>query len=59
MKNYDRNKKSSYLIYWNKNNLYGWAMSQEIPVNDFTRVEEKSKFNEGSMKIYNGDSNIG
>ena len=59
MKNYDRNKKSSYLIYWNINNLYGWAMSQEIPANDFTRVEEKSKFNEGSMKIYNGDSNIG
>ena len=59
MKNYDRNKKSSYLIYWNINNLCGWAMSQEIPVNDFTRVEEKSKFNEGSMKIYNGDSNIG
>ena len=52
-------KKSSYLIYWNVNNLYGWAMSQEIPVNDFTWVEEKSKFNEGSIKIYNGDSNIG
>ena len=52
-------KKSSYLIYWNVNNLYGWAMSQEIPENDFTWVEEKSKFNEGSIKIYNGDSNIG
>ena len=58
MKNYDRNKKSPYLIYWNVNNLYGWAMSQDIPVNDFTWVEEKSKFNEGSIKIYNGDRDI-
>ena len=32
---------------------------QKIPVNDFTWVEEKSKFNEGSIKIYNGHSVVG
>ena len=28
MKNYDKNKESSFLEYLNTNNLYGWAMSR-------------------------------
>ena len=35
MKDYDKNKESSYLQYWSVNNLYGWAMSQKLPVNNF------------------------
>ena len=27
LKDYDKNKESSYIQYWNANNLYGWAMS--------------------------------
>ena len=35
MKNYDWNKELSYLQYWDVNNLYGWVMSQKLPVNNF------------------------
>ena len=40
MKDYDKNKESSYLKYWDVNNLYGWAMSQRLPVNQFEQIEE-------------------
>ena len=35
MKFYDKNKESLYLTYWDVNKLYGWKMSQKIPVNGF------------------------
>ena len=35
MKNYDQNKKSSYIQYLDASNLYGWAMSQKLPVVGF------------------------
>ena len=35
MKNYDENEKSSCIQYLDANNLYGWAMSQKLPVNGF------------------------
>ena len=35
MKNYDKNKESSYIQYLDANNLYGWAMSQKLPVDSF------------------------
>ena len=32
MKDYDKNKESLYLKYWNVNNLYGRLMRQKLPV---------------------------
>ena len=35
MKNYDKNTESSYLTYFDANNLFGWTMSQKLPVKWF------------------------
>ena len=50
MKNYDRNIESSYIQYLDANNLYGWTMSQKLPVNGFKWVEDLSQFNEDFIK---------
>ena len=51
MKDYDKNGESSYLQYWNVNNLYSWAMPQKLLVNNFEWIEETVQFNEDFMKI--------
>ena len=35
MEEYDKNKETNYLQYFDANNLYGWAMSQPLPTGDF------------------------
>ena len=59
MKNYDKNIESSYLMYSDANNLYGWAMSQKLPVNGFRWVHDASRFNEDFIKNYNENSDVG
>ena len=59
MKDYDKNKKSSYFKYWNLNNLYGWAISQKLPVDGLKWVENTSQVNKDFLKNYNEDSEEG
>ena len=40
MKNCDKN--NEYIEYLDANNLYGWAMSQKLPVKDFKWVKQKN-----------------
>ena len=58
MKNYDKSIESSYLMYLDANNLYGWAMSQKLPINGFKWVTYLSRFNENFIKSYNENSDI-
>ena len=51
MKNYNKNKESWYLQYWDLNNLYGWTMSRKFPVNNFDWIEDTSQFNEDFVKL--------
>ena len=61
MKNYDKSIESSYIEHLDANNLYGWAMSQKLPVKGFKWVKQKklSKFNEDFIKKYVENSNKG
>ena len=50
MKDYDKNKESLCLKFWDVNDLYGWEMSQKLPVSNFKWIEDTSQFNEDFMK---------
>ena len=50
MKDYDKSKESSYIQYWDVNNLYGWAMLHKLPVNNFEWIKDTSQFNKDFIK---------
>ena len=53
MKDYDKNKKSSYCKYWDVNSLYNWAMMQKLPLNGFEWVEDTyQSYNEESHERF-------
>ena len=59
MKQYDKNEESSQIQHWDVNNLYGWAMSQSLPGNNFELIKDTSQFNEDFIKNYNEESDEG
>ena len=52
MKNYDKSIEPSYIAFLDANNLYGWAISQTLPVNGFKWMKYLSEFNEDFRKNY-------
>ena len=50
IKDYSKNKELSYLQSWGANDLFGWAMLQNLPVNNFACIKECSQFNEDLIK---------
>ena len=59
MKNYDEDEESSFLEYLDVNSLYGWALSEPLPVNCFDWIEDLSKTDEDFIKNYDKDSDQG
>ena len=61
MKNYDENKVSLFLLYLDANNLYGQAISQKLPVDNFKWIEKDNllKFDENFIKNYDENSDKG
>ena len=45
-------KTLNHLICLDANNMYGWAMSQRLPVNGFQWMEQLSQFDERFIKSY-------
>ena len=58
MKNHDKNKESSFLMYVDANNLCGWAMSKKLPVDGFKWVDDLSMFTE-DLKSYDEEGDVG
>ena len=56
---YDENKEISYILYLGANKLYGWAMSQNLPVSGFKFVKNVSKIDKDFTKNYDEDSDKG
>ena len=52
IKHYHKNKKSSYIQYWD----VSWAMQQKLSVNSFEWIKDTSQFNEDFIKNYNEES---
>ena len=59
MNDHDKNKESSYIQYWDVNNLYGWVTSQKLQVNNFDWINDTSQFNKDFIKNCNEESDKG
>ena len=59
MKNYDKNEESSYIQHLDANKLYGWVMSQKLPVNGFKWIKNVTEIDEKFIKNYDEDSDKG
>ena len=54
-----RIKNFKYLKNWDVNYLYGWAMSQKLPLNKFEWMKDTCKFSENFIKIYDEECDEG
>ena len=56
MSDYDLKKPSTFITYLDKNNLYGWSMSEYLPYEEFKWLENVDEFDVNSV---NEKSEIG
>ena len=58
MKNYNKKLLSSYLIYLDAKNLYGWAMIKKLPVGKFEWIHPND-YTEDLIKSYDDNDDYG
>ena len=58
MKEYNEKAPSKYIMHFDANNLYGWAMSQYLPTDGFRWLTEK-EINKKDLAKYKEDSKKG
>ena len=56
MSNYDSEKPSTFITYLDKNNLYGWSMSEYLPYGEFNWLKNAHKFD---VNLINEKSDAG
>ena len=54
MSDYDSNKQSTFITYLDKNNLYGWAMSEYLPYREFEWLKNVDSFDVMSINKKSG-----
>ena len=59
MNDYNKDEEESFLENLDSNNLYGWAMSEPLPVDGFDWIKDLSKIDEDFIKNYDKDSDKG
>ena len=58
MKNYDKNIEDIFIMYFDANNLYGWAMTQYLPCSDFKWMS-KNNINKCNHDLVKENSQYG
>ena len=56
IRDYNYDKESTYLVYWNVSSLYRWTLLRKLSVEDFGWRKDIFTFDEGFIKTY--DENI-
>ena len=59
MPNYNSKLLSTYLLYVDANNLYGWAMSKKLLINNFKWYDALEMLTSDFIKNYDEDSDAG
>ena len=58
MEHFDETKPSKYLMYFDANNQYGWAMSQNLPYGNFKWLDD-NEISKLTLERMESDENVG